>query len=106
MFILSLHGCPVGLWSFDLTVTQNLWENVPEAEQGTMNGVQCSLDRLRDPIHFFLVMLAPRPQQFGMSLFLPHAVCDPWAWLHFLYARRSKRKKASGKGTWMLVPSR
>lgn len=83
MFMLSLHDCPVGLWSFDLTVTQNLWENIPEAERGTMNGVQCSLDRLRDPIHFFLVMLAPRPQQFGIS-FPPHAVCGPWAWLHSL----------------------
>lgn len=39
MFIFPLHGCPVGLWSFDLTVTQLLWENIPEAERGAVNDV-------------------------------------------------------------------
>nr|XP_021484539.1 solute carrier family 40 member 1-like [Meriones unguiculatus] len=86
----------IGLWSFDLTVTQLLQENIPEAERGAVNGVQCSLNYLMDLIHFILVMLAPRPQQFGMLVFLSMLFVGTGHVLYFFYARRSK--KATGKG--------
>ncbi|KAL6065464.1 hypothetical protein STEG23_011577, partial [Scotinomys teguina] len=93
------------LWSFDLTVTQLLQENIPEAERGAVNGVQCSLNYLMDLTHSILVMLAPRPQQFGTFVFSSMLFVTTGHVLYFLYARKSKTKKvhvikASGKGTW------
>ncbi|XP_068406610.1 uncharacterized protein [Eschrichtius robustus] len=63
-----------GLWSFDLTVSQLLQENILETERGAVNGVQCSLNYLMDLIHFVLVMLAPqRVRHAGLHL---HPVCN------------------------------
>uniref|UniRef100_H0XNK0 Solute carrier family 40 member n=1 Tax=Otolemur garnettii TaxID=30611 RepID=H0XNK0_OTOGA len=76
-----------GLWSFDLTVTQLLQENIPEVERGAVNGVQCSLNYLMDLIHFVLVMLAPRPQQFGMLVFISILFVTTGHVLYFFYAR-------------------
>nr|XP_012802990.2 solute carrier family 40 member 1-like [Jaculus jaculus] len=78
----------IGLWSFDLTVTQLLQENIPEVERGAVNGVQCSLNYLMDLIHFMLVMLAPRPQQFGMLVFLSILFVITGHVLYFFYARK------------------
>uniref|UniRef100_A0A8C9PRA1 Solute carrier family 40 member n=1 Tax=Spermophilus dauricus TaxID=99837 RepID=A0A8C9PRA1_SPEDA len=80
----------IGLWSFDLTVTQLLQENIPEAERGAVNGVQCSLNYLMDLIHFILVMLAPRPQQFGMLVFISMLFVTTGHVLYFFYARKCK----------------
>ncbi|MBZ3884572.1 Solute carrier family 40 member 1 [Sciurus carolinensis] len=95
----------IGLWSFDLTVTQLLQENIPEAERGAVNGVQCSLNYLMDLIHFILVMLAPRPQQFGMLVFISMLFVTTGHVLYFFYARKCKIKnaqvnKTTKKGTW------
>uniref|UniRef100_A0A8D2DCF2 Solute carrier family 40 member n=1 Tax=Sciurus vulgaris TaxID=55149 RepID=A0A8D2DCF2_SCIVU len=79
----------IGLWSFDLTVTQLLQENIPEAERGAVNGVQCSLNYLMDLIHFILVMLAPRPQQFGMLVFISMLFVTTGHVLYFFYARKN-----------------
>ncbi|XP_066209869.1 solute carrier family 40 member 1-like [Saccopteryx leptura] len=84
----------IGLWSFDLTVTQLLQENIPEAQRGAVNGVQCSLNYLMDLIHFLLVMLAPRPQQFGALVFLSVLFVTTGHVLYFLYARKCKIKNA------------
>ncbi|XP_053465060.1 solute carrier family 40 member 1-like [Nycticebus coucang] len=94
----------IGLWSFDLTVTQLLQENIPEVERGAVNGVQCSLNYLMDLIHFVLVMLAPRPQQFGLLVFISILFVTTGHGLYFFYARKCKIKNAHAKetmkGTW------
>ncbi|ELW67597.1 Solute carrier family 40 member 1 [Tupaia chinensis] len=95
----------IGLWSFDLTVTQLLQENIPEAERGAVNGVQCSLNYLMDLIHFVLVMLAPRPQQFGVLVFISILFVTTGHVLYFVYARKCKIKnapvkKTARKGSW------
>nr|XP_023420031.1 solute carrier family 40 member 1-like [Cavia porcellus] len=82
----------IGLWSFDLTVTQLLQENIPEVERGAVNGVQCSLNYLMDLIHFILVMLAPRPQQFGLLVFISILFVTMGHMLYFFYARKCKIK--------------
>ncbi|XP_027788540.2 ferroportin-like [Marmota flaviventris] len=95
----------IGLWSFDLTVTQLLQENIPEAERGAVNGVQCSLNYLMDLIHFILVMLAPQPQQFGMLVFISMLFVTTGHVLYFFYARKCKIENSQvnetiKKGTW------
>ncbi|ELK12580.1 Solute carrier family 40 member 1 [Pteropus alecto] len=76
----------IGLWSFDLTVTQLLQENIPEMEQEAVNGMQCSLNYLVDLIPFILIMLAPRPQQFGMLVFITLLFVTMGHTLYFFYA--------------------
>uniref|UniRef100_A0A8C7W5B6 Solute carrier family 40 member n=1 Tax=Oncorhynchus mykiss TaxID=8022 RepID=A0A8C7W5B6_ONCMY len=44
----------IGLWSFDLTVTQLIQENVIESERGVINGVQNSMNYLLDLLHFIM----------------------------------------------------
>uniref|UniRef100_A0A8D2DCJ3 Solute carrier family 40 member n=1 Tax=Sciurus vulgaris TaxID=55149 RepID=A0A8D2DCJ3_SCIVU len=85
----------IGLWSFDLTVTQLLQENIPEAERGAVNGVQCSLNYLMDLIHFILVMLAPRPQQFGMLVFISMLFVTTGHVLYFFYARNTSQSNSN-----------
>ncbi|KAG9468821.1 hypothetical protein GDO78_021887 [Eleutherodactylus coqui] len=60
----------VGLWSFDLTVTQLLQENVIESERGIINGVQNSMNYLLDLLHFIMVILGPNPEAFGLLVLI------------------------------------
>uniref|UniRef100_A0A8C2XTC3 Solute carrier family 40 member n=1 Tax=Cyclopterus lumpus TaxID=8103 RepID=A0A8C2XTC3_CYCLU len=60
----------VGLWSFDLTVTQLIQENVVESERGVINGVQNSMNYLLDLLHFIMVILAPNPEAFGLLVII------------------------------------
>ncbi|KAM9308112.1 ferroportin-like [Gastrophryne carolinensis] len=60
----------VGLWSFDLTVTQLLQENVSESERGIINGVQNSINNLLDLLHFIMVILGPNPEAFGLLVLI------------------------------------
>ncbi|CAJ1078695.1 solute carrier family 40 member 1 [Xyrichtys novacula] len=60
----------VGLWSFDLTVTQLIQENVIESERGVINGVQNSMNYLLDLLHFIMVILAPNPEAFGLLVII------------------------------------
>ncbi|XP_033965267.1 solute carrier family 40 member 1 [Pseudochaenichthys georgianus] len=60
----------IGLWSFDLTVTQLIQENVMESERGVINGVQNSMNYLLDLLHFIMVILAPNPEAFGLLVII------------------------------------
>uniref|UniRef100_A0A4X2JSN8 Solute carrier family 40 member n=1 Tax=Vombatus ursinus TaxID=29139 RepID=A0A4X2JSN8_VOMUR len=77
----------IGLWSFDLTVTQLLQENIADSERGTVNGVQCSMNYLMDLIHFILVILAPAPQQFGLLVFISIIFVIMGHTMYFVYAQ-------------------
>lgn len=67
---LTVDLCPAGLWSFDLTVTQLIQENVIESERGVINGVQNSMNYLLDLLHFIMVILAPNPEAFGLLVII------------------------------------
>lgn len=87
-------------------MTQLLQENIPEMERGTEN-VQSSLNYLTGLIHVILVMLASRPQQLGMLVFISTLCVTTGHSRWFLYARKCKIKNAQvqqrGK---MLQPER
>lgn len=67
---LTVDPCLAGLWSFDLTVTQLIQENVIESERGVINGVQNSMNYLLDLLHFIMVILAPNPEAFGLLVII------------------------------------
>ncbi|KAG8443029.1 hypothetical protein GDO86_011735 [Hymenochirus boettgeri] len=80
----------VGLWSFDLTVTQLLQENIPELERGVVNGVQSSMNYLMDLVHFVMVILAPQPQQFGLLVIISMLFVIAGHTMYFFYTRKYK----------------
>uniref|UniRef100_K7FVN1 Solute carrier family 40 member n=1 Tax=Pelodiscus sinensis TaxID=13735 RepID=K7FVN1_PELSI len=78
----------VCLWSFDLTVTQLLQENIPESERGIVNGVQSSMNYLMDLVHFIMVILAPQPQQFGLLVIISLLFVITGHVMYFIYAKK------------------
>lgn len=82
----------IGLWSFDLSVTQLFQEEVQESERGVVGGVQSSMNNLMDLIHFILVIVLPAPSQFGLLILTSVVfVCLG----HFFYAIFAKKVSGS-----------
>ncbi|XP_075385309.1 ferroportin [Tenrec ecaudatus] len=79
----------VGLWAFDLTVTQLLQENVDESERGIINGVQNSMNYLLDLVHFIMVILAPNPEAFGLLVLISVSFVAMGHILYFRFAQKS-----------------
>ncbi|TDH07221.1 hypothetical protein EPR50_G00121200 [Perca flavescens] len=79
----------VGLWSFDLTVTQLIQENVIESERGVINGVQNSMNYLLDLLHFIMVILAPNPEAFGLLVLISVSFVAIGHVMYFCYAFKS-----------------
>ncbi|KAM6464237.1 ferroportin isoform 1-T1 [Liasis olivaceus] len=79
----------VGLWSFDLTVTQLLQENVIESERGIINGVQNSMNYLLDLLHFIMVILAPNPEAFGLLVLISVSFVAMGHIMYFRFAHKS-----------------
>uniref|UniRef100_A0A3Q3J895 Solute carrier family 40 member n=1 Tax=Monopterus albus TaxID=43700 RepID=A0A3Q3J895_MONAL len=81
------------LWSFDLTVTQLLQENICESERGVVNGVQSSMNYLMDLLHFIMVISAPQPQHFGILVIISVLFITIGHSMYFLYAHRAEKKR-------------
>ncbi|CAM4536906.1 ferroportin isoform X2 [Lepidochelys kempii] len=79
----------VGLWSFDLTVTQLLQENVMESERGIINGVQNSMNYLLDLLHFIMVILAPNPEAFGLLVLISVSFVAMGHIMYFRFAQKT-----------------
>ncbi|XP_054827074.1 solute carrier family 40 member 1 [Eublepharis macularius] len=77
----------IGLWSFDLTVTQLLQENVIESERGIINGVQNSMNYLMDLLHFIMVILAPNPEAFGLLVLISVSFVAMGHLMYFRFAQ-------------------
>ncbi|XP_030641632.1 solute carrier family 40 member 1 [Chanos chanos] len=83
----------VGLWSFDLTVTQLIQENVLESERGIINGVQNSMNYLLDLLHFIMVILAPNPEAFGLLVIISVSFVAMGQIMYFRFAFQSLRSR-------------
>lgn len=79
----------IGLWSFDLTVTQLIQENVDESERGIINGVQDSMNYLLDLVHFIMVILAPNPEAFGILVIISTSFVAMGHLMYFRFAYKS-----------------
>ncbi|XP_015257834.1 PREDICTED: solute carrier family 40 member 1, partial [Cyprinodon variegatus] len=79
----------VGLWSFDLSVTQLIQENVMESERGVINGVQNSMNYLLDLLHFIMVILAPNPEAFGLLVIISVSFVAMGHLMYFRFAFKS-----------------
>nr|QNR87388.1 ferroportin 1 [Hemibarbus labeo] len=83
----------IGLWSFDLTVTQLIQENVIESERGVINGVQNSMNYLLDLLHFIMVILAPNPEAFGLLVIISVSFVAMGHMMYFRFAYKSLRSR-------------
>ncbi|KAI7806910.1 solute carrier family 40 member 1 [Triplophysa rosa] len=92
LLFLGVITARVGLWSFDLSVTQLLQETICESERGVVNGVQSSMNYLMDLLHFLMVISAPQPQHFGILVIVSVLFIFTGHTMYFLYARKAKRK--------------
>lgn len=79
----------LGLWAFDLTVTQLIQENVIESERGVINGVQNSMNYLLDLLHFIMVILAPNPEAFGLLVIISVSFVAMGHMMYFRFAFKS-----------------
>ncbi|XP_067094543.1 ferroportin [Osmerus mordax] len=94
LLFLGVITARIGLWSFDLTVTQLLQENICVSERGVVNGVQSSMNYLMDLLHFIMVISAPQPQHFGILVLISVLFITTGHVMYFLYARKAKRKQS------------
>ncbi|KAF3839872.1 hypothetical protein F7725_018589 [Dissostichus mawsoni] len=92
LLFLGVITARIGLWSFDLTVTQLLQENICESERGVVNGVQSSMNYLMDLLHFIMVISAPQPHHFGILVIISVLFITTGHTMYFLYAHKAKRK--------------
>uniref|UniRef100_A0A672ZMI7 Solute carrier family 40 member n=1 Tax=Sphaeramia orbicularis TaxID=375764 RepID=A0A672ZMI7_9TELE len=92
LLFLGVITARIGLWSFDLTVTQLLQENICESERGVVNGVQSSMNYLMDLLHFIMVISAPQPQHFGILVIISVLFITTGHTMYFMYAHKTKRK--------------
>lgn len=83
----------IGLWSFDLTVTQLIQENVIESERGIINGVQNSMNYLLDLLHFIMVILAPNTEAFGLLVIISVSFVAMGHMMYFRFAYKSLRSR-------------
>ncbi|CAN9498006.1 unnamed protein product [Ophioblennius macclurei] len=79
----------LGLWSFDLTVTQLIQENVIESERGVISGVQNSMNYLLDLLHFIMVILAPNQEAFGLLVIISVSFVAMGHLMYFRFAFKS-----------------
>ncbi|RXM97144.1 Solute carrier family 40 member 1, partial [Acipenser ruthenus] len=91
LLFLGIITVRIGLWSFDMTVTQLLQETIPESERG-MNRVQSSMNYLMDLMHFIMVISVPQPQHFGILVIISVLFITAGHTMYFLYLREAKRK--------------
>ncbi|XP_069471732.1 ferroportin-like [Ambystoma mexicanum] len=82
-----------GLWSFDLTVTQLIQENVIESERGIINGVQNSMNNLLDLLRFVMVIMAPNTESFGLLVLMSVSFVAMGHVMYFRYALKTLGKK-------------
>uniref|UniRef100_A0A8C6KG79 Solute carrier family 40 member n=1 Tax=Nothobranchius furzeri TaxID=105023 RepID=A0A8C6KG79_NOTFU len=92
LLFLGVITARIGLWSFDLTVTQLLQETICESERGVVNGVQSSVNYLMDLLHFIMVISAPQPEHFGILVIISVLFITTGHSMYFLYAHKAKRK--------------
>uniref|UniRef100_H2UU36 Solute carrier family 40 member n=1 Tax=Takifugu rubripes TaxID=31033 RepID=H2UU36_TAKRU len=91
LLFLGVITARIGLWSFDLTVTQLLQESICESERGVVNGVQSSMNYLMDLLHFIMVISAPQPQHFGILVIISVLFITTGHTMYFLYAGFSQK---------------
>ncbi|KAG0554856.1 hypothetical protein KC19_12G125500 [Ceratodon purpureus] len=88
LLISGVAASRLGLWMFDLSVTQLMQESVPEAERGVVGGVQKSLQSLMDMLTYVVGMVIVHPQDFGITICMSYGAVMGAALLYSMHVYR------------------
>lgn len=88
LLISGVAASRLGLWLFDLSVTQLMQESVPVAERGVVGGVQRSLQSLMDMLTYAVGMVIVRPQDFGITICMSYGAVLTSALLYSMHVYR------------------
>ncbi len=90
LMLMGVIGCRIGLWTFDLAVQQLIQENVVQEERGVVSGVMSAMNSAMDMLHYVLVIVAPRPENFNILTVISF-VMVAIGWLFYsIYVRKSR----------------
>lgn len=89
LILVGVIGARFGLWMFDLSVSQLVQERVVEEERGVVSGVMNAMNSNMDMLHYVLVIIAPRPQDFRYLTLVSFASVSMGLIFYCFYVRRS-----------------
>lgn len=89
LFLLGVVGARFGVWMFDLAVFQLVQEKVPAGERGVVSGVMNALIFNMDMLHYTLVVIAPRPEDFKYLTLVSYVAVTVGFLLYMMYVKRT-----------------
>ncbi|CAI9111730.1 OLC1v1012023C1 [Oldenlandia corymbosa var. corymbosa] len=92
----------LGLWMFDLSVIQQMQDQVPESERCVVGGVQNSLQSIFDLITYVMGMIISDPKDFWKLILISLLVVTHAAALYSLHVYRER----AGKNTLWFDPTK
>ena len=90
LLLVGVTGARFGLWMFDLSVSQLIQEKVVVQERGVVSGVMNAMNSNMDMLHYVMVIVAPRPQEFPYLTII--SFCSVFmGWIFYCcYVRRAR----------------
>lgn len=73
MLIAGVCGSRIGLWAFDMSVSQQMQERVPESERGAVGGIQTALCSLFEMLSFVFGLVWSKPEEFKNLITVSYA---------------------------------
>ncbi|KAE8099092.1 hypothetical protein FH972_017100 [Carpinus fangiana] len=85
MLMAGVATSRLGLWMFDLSVIQQMQDNVPEAERCVVGGVQNSLQSILDLMTYVMGIIISNPQDFWKLTLISFVLVTLAAFLYTFY---------------------
>ncbi len=92
LVLVGVTAARFGLWIFDLAVSQLIQERVVEEERGVVSGVMKAMNSNMDMIHYIMVIIAPRPQEFPYLTIISFASVTMGMIFYLFYVRRVEKQ--------------
>jgi iron-regulated transporter 1 len=101
MLIAGACASRIGLWVFDITVTQLMQEFIPDGVRGVVGGTQQSLNAFFSLLSFSLGLIFPDPREFYIYIAAGYSAVGVAAIMYALgvYVRRDEFLTSSEKET-------
>lgn len=88
LVLVGVTGARFGLWMFDLAVSQLVQERVVQEERGVVSGVMQAMNSNMDMLHYIMVIVAPRPQEFPYLTIISFLSVSIGMVFYMFYVRR------------------
>lgn len=91
MLMAGVAASRLGLWTFDLSVIQQMQDHVPESDRCVVGGVQNSLQSALDLATYVMGMVISNPQEFWKLIIMSFVVASLAAVLYTIHVYRIRR---------------